>query len=822
MKNKFLFMAVMIMGMITAHGRDFFYAVKYPNSYTIYQNEKVIGTINATNESQMLTILNASKSTQPTVVGNVVSTSQGGIQLPYSGDTVLVTGSNSKFIAIANDTIWYLKTNNSTNWQPVIPIDSVLSIDYQNNNDTFVVLMLRYDSDESVLVCSYGSPDYGPSGGDVVLGDSAISAMFLFGVNYFFSETSAILGTLNVSITELNSIENSHKFCEPNGCVYVYFDDLLPLQNLNYLREPYLLGLDDTLHNKYLYHLPNIELKVVKKLVGSVSASIDCPGIINWDTSFSRSNQHYSINKGGDGVNLKGKEQRFFLRRIEFPGYGRQGFCCGFNLGKTWYQKGHFWSVDDINAVNNFNQLNQYDSLGRFKATYPASDSHDGMVCDSFSVLFGWFADSVATYQPPLIINNNSQQQYTIHPPNNFPPMKWDSCSVANALPSQLIDADHVNSIFMTWIEPLNCYLVLRSSRNLAKWPISWPLSAWRFYPNAPEPFLIDTQLVQLINSSAFGFDRDAGHDFQFEAEGFGQNSWIISQFDNRSCEVNSGGHSNAHYAQLTYDSIVGWALSKIKIFPGLPTGSMSNTDMWTMDDDTFVIVNSSAGPSQNAIPGIIKNSPVSFFDFHSHNQIGAWEWGTVRSGARPVAYQVNATGEKFSKPEFDFDIKESKLKDSLVITSLNLPKQGTWYWWLGNKLASMPLVISKNDIPFEGLSLYISGQFDSSDTIPNNQGPLSRFISNPKELKFNHLNSIEESNSLSKITLYPNPTSGNLFIKGVLVDAFTQVTITDCHGRTVGYYYSNELNIGDIPKGFYFLTIKKGNSIATKKFVRL
>ena len=80
----------------------------------------------------------------------------------------------------------------------------------------------------------------------------------------------------------------------------------------------------------------------------------------------------------------------------------------------------------------------------------------------------------------------------------------------------------------------------------------------------------------------------------------------------------------------------------------------------------------------------------------------------------------------------------------------------------------------------------------------------------------------IAEINPKYRITLYPNPTSGKIFVKGI--DKKTEYRIIDCCGniiKTGNIEITNEISLTDMPRGFYLLELKNENLLTTKKIFK-
>lgn len=77
-----------------------------------------------------------------------------------------------------------------------------------------------------------------------------------------------------------------------------------------------------------------------------------------------------------------------------------------------------------------------------------------------------------------------------------------------------------------------------------------------------------------------------------------------------------------------------------------------------------------------------------------------------------------------------------------------------------------------------------------------------------------NGINDVEMVN----VNLYPNPTSGSLYIAA---DGVREVSIIDINGRTVMSANSTTIDMSSLTNGIYFVRVITDNGIATKKVVK-
>lgn len=81
----------------------------------------------------------------------------------------------------------------------------------------------------------------------------------------------------------------------------------------------------------------------------------------------------------------------------------------------------------------------------------------------------------------------------------------------------------------------------------------------------------------------------------------------------------------------------------------------------------------------------------------------------------------------------------------------------------------------------------------------------------------------IGDADSYKHISIMPNPVSEMLTIKGINEVEINQITITNLLGQKMQAFsqFSNEVNVGELNEGIYFLNLYTDNTIITRKFVK-
>jgi len=79
--------------------------------------------------------------------------------------------------------------------------------------------------------------------------------------------------------------------------------------------------------------------------------------------------------------------------------------------------------------------------------------------------------------------------------------------------------------------------------------------------------------------------------------------------------------------------------------------------------------------------------------------------------------------------------------------------------------------------------------------------------------------------NSLSSLSLYPNPTTGNVFIDLGELKQDVKATLTNSIGQVVltrNYVSTKSINFDiDYPEGLYFLTLETDREVVSKKIIK-
>lgn len=810
---------------------NLFFTLKYPNSYAVYNTTNGLVATTSNSETGLLAALFASKNTSVTLNNSKDSLVFHGslIGLPFGHEIISVT--DSSILVAGSDTLWqYLTTTQQ--WSVIatgIGNDLPASVDHVLLGDTIIVVTLDSSGPNKFVSCSSLNYSTGLFG-EYSVGDSAQDVFFLKGdISYGINSQEVVLGSITAPISKVSLVDlNPLETCIPHWCFNIPLGFFNEEQNLSYLLDPYDKYLDETVDTNYLYHLNlGTKLMATDRVSGSFSVSIDCPvwnGPV--DNSFFKINQYLDLKKKNEGVLIHAKEQRFFARRVTFPSYGFLGFIGSFSVGKTWMEDGNIKSLD---AVWNNQCVNIFDSLGAFIEKYYIFETHDGADVDSYSVTTMSYIDpaTIWRYDPPVVLKKGTTTKVaSINLPAQFdqmPPKVIDSCLLASSLglPSNIVDAQHVNSVDMFKVPFLGVYVLIVSYRNVGMWPLSWPLVAWRFNP-VTETLTLDTGLIKAVNSSSFGFGREGGHAWKIEKtlSDPANNKWVMVQYDNQSC---SNGLSYAHSVALSIDS-TGWVLDDFRKFSAANSSAMGNASVYRNFTDTLISINTgSAYQGSNGNWFSFEEQPSTIIkDFSTGAHLCSIDWGSNALGNRASVYQCNATGEKFSQPEFAISVIEDG--DSLRITADTIPGIGKWFWWLGNKPANVPLVISKYDlIATEGVVSYISGWFTEGDTIPGNalNAPRSRWISNPIWVPA-LISGLDNFKVLDNIKIFPNPTVDKVSVEGVML-AKTTTIITDITGKQCPVIIENNtLNIDVYTPGIYFLSIQYGDRTITKKIIKL
>ncbi len=833
MKKTIIFLVFATMAVLgfSQTADNVYFAVKYPHSYAVYNSTRGLIATTSNTEAGLLSALSATKN--PPVILNSIGDSvmfQGALlELPIGHALISIT--DSSMLSAGNDTVWQYRTV-AQQWSVLMTgVGNKLpsGLDHVVIGDTIMIVVLDTSQGSYIVDCS--SLNYSMNNTVTAqLGDSVINAFFLKGdIEYTVNQQVITLGAVTAPISTPTLVDLSPlEVCIPEWCFQIPLGLFSEEQDLSYLLSPYHQHLDETVDTNYLYHLNlGTKLMAIDRVTGSLSVSLDCPA---WDGpidgSFFKVNQYFDLKKKNEGVLIRAKEQRFFVRRVTFPSFGFLGFTGSYAVGKTWQENGKIKSLD---AEFGSQFVNIFDSLGAFIEQYYIFEPHDGSEVDSYSVTIGHYIDPVTSwhYNPPVVLKKGTNTEVArINLPaqfNQMPPSFIDSCLLASSLPSVTVtvDANHANSIDIFYVPFLGEYVVIESYRNVGMWPLSWPLAAWRFNP-ITKTMTIDMDLTTKVNSSSFGLGREGGHAWKIVKllSDPSSNKWVMVQYDNHSCGT---GLSYGHSVVLSIDS-AGWALDDFREFTAPHSDALGNVSIYTdVNTDTLVCINTGGtyeGSAGNWFSFVEQPSTI-IKDFTTGAHLGSIDWGFNALGNRASVYQCNATGEKFSQPEFAISVVEDG--DSLRITADTIPGIGKWFWWLGNKPANVPLTISKYDLVTSGgVVSYISGWFTEGDTIPGNDlnAPRSRWISNPIWVPA-FSSGLDNEKVLDNIKISPNPTTDRVSVEGIMLTK-PLTSITDITGGQCPLIIENNtLNISAYTPGIYFLNMQYGGRTITKKVIK-
>jgi hypothetical protein len=130
----------------------------------------------------------------------------------------------------------------------------------------------------------------------------------------------------------------------------------------------------------------------------------------------------------------------------------------------------------------------------------------------------------------------------------------------------------------------------------------------------------------------------------------------------------------------------------------------------------------------------------------------------------------------------------------------------------------------SQNDIAYNAFFSFdggyvVAGSSQSSDgNVSVNYGNSDVWVI---KLHFNLITGVEEQKVSGGLTVYPNPTSGLVYISGIELEA-PEVQVFDLTGRILLFERETTLNLSGYPDGIYFLRITTNNGeIFTKKVVK-
>lgn len=73
------------------------------------------------------------------------------------------------------------------------------------------------------------------------------------------------------------------------------------------------------------------------------------------------------------------------------------------------------------------------------------------------------------------------------------------------------------------------------------------------------------------------------------------------------------------------------------------------------------------------------------------------------------------------------------------------------------------------------------------------------------------------------QLTISPNPVTGTLSLKGIKTSPNIQYSILDANGRTIehGKLVSNQVNVSNLPQGYYTIMIREGEEVFSGRFLK-
>jgi hypothetical protein len=606
------------------------------------------------------------------------------------------------------------------------------------------------------------------------------------------------------------------ELCVANWCFIVPWKDKFPEQNTGYLLQPYELLLD-TGNLYYQYSRTQVEGAFKDKACGNFIAEVtNC-----LDSNAIRQRQIIAVKPNGRGVKGPHGEQRLFVTRFALPGWNQPGHPQGGfahawsrQLGASEFITGEIFKDSLHNSV-----MNIYDSLGAYVCSFPLLNPHDGILAGKYSVqLSKPYKNRVNgnTYFLPQLIDTATMLVDTPLVPSEFSLLRGDSCLLITAETIDSNDVDHGNSIDMFWNPAMDEYVILKSSRNQARYPKGHPLSAWDFNPGTGK-FNFDTVLTRLLNTSNFGINRSGGHNFKvdvalpIDTSYSNSESWHISQYDDQTCNY----HINfavGHEAVLHYINRQ-WSITNNRFYQGSHSEAMGNIGIYTYLRDTLVVMD--AGAADNTQANLWYSPQVGIYNYESEQLIG----GLAFDSAQAQAYQVNPLQMQPAVP--NWHLKVSQTADSIYLTADSLPDIGSWYWWLGEKPATRSLAIPRSACAVNGgIWAFISGWYLESDTlIYASNAPHPRWISYPVWVADNLTEGVTEIELETGLRVYPNPAHSALWIQAS--PDITRVDLLDLQGRLVrAINIANgfgKMDVAGLAAGIYFAKNAIGPSNVVK-----
>lgn len=133
-----------------------------------------------------------------------------------------------------------------------------------------------------------------------------------------------------------------------------------------------------------------------------------------------------------------------------------------------------------------------------------------------------------------------------------------------------------------------------------------------------------------------------------------------------------------------------------------------------------------------------------------------------------------------------------------------------------------MEVAISPIQVGAEAVSAYITLYLSDNEAGLN---PEVNSIARIDDVSFDGLpTGVEETDTSSETTLYPNPTNGDIVFIDCAAEELVSVRVCDALGKLVEVKleivaentYSSKLDISSLPIGNYFIIVEKSNSVET------
>jgi N-acetylneuraminic acid mutarotase len=130
---------------------------------------------------------------------------------------------------------------------------------------------------------------------------------------------------------------------------------------------------------------------------------------------------------------------------------------------------------------------------------------------------------------------------------------------------------------------------------------------------------------------------------------------------------------------------------------------------------------------------------------------------------------------------------------------------------------------------PHPGISRWAPGSFAIGDVVYFGAGEIrlgtdAGLENDMWSFDLDAIVSVATEDQLAEITVYPNPATSSIQLKGVSPEDNAEILITNSTGQSVlkQKYNGGEINIMNLKAGFYFLTLQKNNkSVERIKFIK-